>query len=295
MVVGDHELDAMQAAFFEAVKKVPPTRPALAVGKLHPQDLPSPLPVDADCNQNSLRLDHVIHPNLFVTCVQDQIREGLGQPPAGKARKLIVEFLDDRRNRRCRKRMPDKLLGDRLHLPRRNALNIHLRKRRKQRFVRTLIALEQLGGEPSLAVLRDTKLDLSKPRHEPSRIIARPVAESAFRAFALFRAHGFRHLGFEHFLQYVPEQLLEPLPIRQKRLFRYLYASSIFELGHGGLLLWSGSRNNHRTYHDRRTLKARLKILLNLQHTTARSCLPHSTHESPVLLAASNRSGLRPS
>ncbi|MGH8513910.1 MAG: hypothetical protein ACREV8_08200, partial [Gammaproteobacteria bacterium] len=42
-------------------------------------------------------------------------------------------------------------------------------------------------------------------------------------------------------------------------------------LGHGGLLLWSGSRNNRRSYHDRRDPKARLKILQNYPHTTPKS------------------------
>ena len=100
VVVGDDELDAMKTSLLEADQEIPPTRPALAVRKLHTQDLPPPFPVDADRDQNRLRLNHVIHPHLFVTRVEDQIRKRLTKPPARKAGELVVELLHDRRNRR---------------------------------------------------------------------------------------------------------------------------------------------------------------------------------------------------
>ena len=49
-------------------------------------------------------------------------------------------------------------LGDGFHLPRRHPLHVHLRQRRHQRPLRTLIALEQLGREPPGSVLRHPQL-----------------------------------------------------------------------------------------------------------------------------------------
>jgi hypothetical protein len=46
------------------------------------------------------------------------------------------------------------LLGDRLHLPGRDALDVHLGQHRHQRLLRALIALEQLGREAALPILR---------------------------------------------------------------------------------------------------------------------------------------------
>ena len=78
MIVGHDKFAAMQTARLEPEQKIPPARPALAVGKLHAQDLAAPFPVDADRDQNRLRLNHVIHPDLFVTRVKDQIGEDFG-------------------------------------------------------------------------------------------------------------------------------------------------------------------------------------------------------------------------
>ncbi|GEM_PF-2869021 len=89
----------MQAALLEAGEKVPPTRPALAVGEVDAQDLAAPFPVDADCNQDGLRMDHVIHPNFFVTRIEDQIGKRLLKPPTRKTRKFAVELLHNRGDR----------------------------------------------------------------------------------------------------------------------------------------------------------------------------------------------------
>jgi len=53
-----------------------------------------------------LRLDHVIRPHLFAARIEDQIGKRFTKLPAGEARTLIVRLLDNRRNRRGRKRMP---------------------------------------------------------------------------------------------------------------------------------------------------------------------------------------------
>jgi hypothetical protein len=45
VIVGDHELDAMEAARLEPRKEVPPARPALTIGELDRQDLAAAVPV----------------------------------------------------------------------------------------------------------------------------------------------------------------------------------------------------------------------------------------------------------
>ena len=44
MIVRDYEFDAGQASLAKTQKKVAPARPALAVGKLHGEDLPATFP-----------------------------------------------------------------------------------------------------------------------------------------------------------------------------------------------------------------------------------------------------------
>lgn len=57
--------------------------------------------------------------------------------------------------------MAHQFLRDLLHLPCGDALHVHLGQRRNQRLLRSLIALEQLGREPSLAILGNLELDLA--------------------------------------------------------------------------------------------------------------------------------------
>ena len=62
--------------------------------------------------------------------------------------------------------MSDQLLGDRIHFAGRHALHVHLRERCNERLLRTLLTLEQLGGEPTLPVLRNPQFDLADPRDQ---------------------------------------------------------------------------------------------------------------------------------
>ena len=84
--------------------------------------------------------------------------------------------------------MAAQLLGNRLNLARRNALHVHLCQRRHQRSLRALIALEQFGREPALAILRHAQLELADPGDQRPAVIARTVAQTARRPLALLGA-----------------------------------------------------------------------------------------------------------
>ena len=97
--------------------------------------------------------------------------------------------------------MTTQLLGDRLHLARRNPLHIHLRQRRHQCPLWTLIALEQLGRESPRTILRNAQFELAYPRDQRSAVITRPIAQPVCAPLALLGTQRLRHLRFEHLLE----------------------------------------------------------------------------------------------
>ncbi len=131
--------------------------------------------------------------------------------------------------------MPDQLLRDRLHLARGYPLYVHLRQRRNQRLLRTLIPLEQLGGEPSLPVLRHAELDLADARDQRARVVARTVAEPALAALALAGAQGLRHLRLERLLQHRAHDRLQEILLRGQKGLDLGQRRPQLLYGHGGL------------------------------------------------------------
>lgn len=73
---------------------------------------------------------------------ENQVSCILGKRAAGKGLQAFVEPLVDGRDCRGREGVAAKLPPDRLNLPRRDALHIHLRQARHQRPFRALVALE---------------------------------------------------------------------------------------------------------------------------------------------------------
>jgi hypothetical protein len=73
--------------------------------------------------------------------------------------------------------MADQFLGDLRHLPRRDALHVHLRKCRYQRLLGALVALQQLSREAPLAILRHPQFQLADTGDQRARIVAGAVAE----------------------------------------------------------------------------------------------------------------------
>jgi len=97
-----------------------------------------------------------------------------------------------------------------------------------QRLLRALIALEQLGREPSLPVLRHLQLDLADPGDQRACVVAGPIAEPSFAPLPLLRAERLRHLGFQRLLHGGLDQRLEELLARRQKLFDGRYIVLIF-------------------------------------------------------------------
>ena len=185
MIVGHDKFNAMQTARLQPEQEIAPARPALAVGELDRQHLAAAVPVDADRDQHRLAGDHAGLAHPLIARVEDQIGEGFGQGPPGKLRQARIQPLVHGADRGSRKAVAAQLLGDRLHFAGRNPLHVHLRQRRHQRPLRALIAFEQLGRKPPGSILRYPQLQLADPRDQGPPVIARPVALSARRPFAL--------------------------------------------------------------------------------------------------------------
>ena len=119
------------------------------------------------------------------------------------------------------KACPHSFLGDRLHLPRRDALDppVRLRRRRAgshlgqarhERLLGALVALERLGREAPVPVLRHPQLRLADPGHQRPAVVARAVAEPAGAALALGGTQRVGHLGLQHLLQHRAHDLAQP-------------------------------------------------------------------------------------
>ena len=73
MVVGDDELHAVEPPGFKAGDEGRPARARLSIRELHAQDLAPALAVDPDRDEDRLRLDHPVEPDLLVPRIEDQI------------------------------------------------------------------------------------------------------------------------------------------------------------------------------------------------------------------------------
>ena len=112
--------------------------------------------------------------------------------------------------------MAAQLLGDRLHLSGRDPLHIHLRQRRHQGLFRALVAFEQLGREPAVAILRHAQLELADAGDEGARVIAGAIAKPGARALALLGPDRVGHLGFQHLLHHRANNLAQALGALRK-------------------------------------------------------------------------------
>ena len=165
MIVGDDELDAMEAAPAQLDEEILPRRAAFAVGHLDGQDLTAPVPIDPDGDQHGLAHHHAALAHLLVAGVEDEVGEGFGERALGKGVEAFVQALVNGGDGGGREGVAAQLLGDRLDLAGRDALHVHLRQRRHERLLGALIALEELGREPAVPVLRHAQSSL------PTRVI----------------------------------------------------------------------------------------------------------------------------
>ena len=131
--------------------------------------------------------------------------------------------------------MPAQLLGDRLHLPGRDALDVHLGQGRHQRLLGALVALEQLGREAPVPVLRHPQLELADPGDQGAAVVARAVAEPAGAALALGGAERVGHLGLQHLLQHRAHDLAQPVGVALQQLLDGGDGRLSLGHGHGGV------------------------------------------------------------
>ena len=110
--------------------------------------------------------------------------KGLGKGALGKGREAFVQALVDGGDGGGREGMAAEFLGDRLHLPFRDALHVHLRQGRNQRLLGALVAFEEFGREAAVAVLRHAQFELAHPGDKSAGVIAGAVAEPSSRALA---------------------------------------------------------------------------------------------------------------
>jgi hypothetical protein len=125
------------------------------------------------------------------------------------------------------------LFGDRLDLPRRHALNVHLGQRRHERLLRALITLEQLGREPTGAVLRHPQLQLADAGDQRARVVPRTVAEPRRRPLALLGGQRLGHLGFQELLQDRLDQRPQKVLVGCQQCLHFLKRRSKLASGHG--------------------------------------------------------------
>ena len=81
----------------------------------------------------------------FSKRVEDEVGKGLFEGAAGKCLEAFVQTLVDRGNGGGREGMAAEFLGDRLDLPGRDALHVHLGQSRHERLFGALITLEELS------------------------------------------------------------------------------------------------------------------------------------------------------
>ncbi len=190
-----------------------PARARLPVRELHAEQLASPFPVDPDGHEHGLGLNHPVQPDLLVARIEDEVGVRLLQPAVGKALQQGIQAAVDPADGAGRERVAAQLLRDGLHLAGRHALDVHLRERTDQGFLRALVPVEELGREPALAVARDPQFQLPDPRHQPPTVVPRPIADAPGRPFAGLRPEGLGHVGLQHLLERLLHQSLQQLAV----------------------------------------------------------------------------------
>ena len=205
----------------------------LSAGEFDAEDVAAAVPADADGDQHRLRADDAAVAHLLVAGVEDEVRHRFVELALGEGGERLVEALVDPRDGRRRDAVAAQLLGDRLDLACRDALDVHLRQGAHQRLLGALVTFEQLGGEASFAVAGDAQLELADAGHETARIVAGAVAEPVRRAFPGGGGQRSRHLLLQDLLQEVLEQETKPVPpVVLEKAFQFYDCG--FTLGVGG-------------------------------------------------------------
>jgi hypothetical protein len=156
MMVGDDQIHVGEAAALEPGEEVRPAALRLAIPQLQAQDLAAPLFVDPGRQQGAARA----HPPVFAHLDDERIHEHEGVARAAQIALIPgcherVEPLAQLGDRGLGELPPTQLFGDVRHFARGNAVDDHLHQRQDERLFTALVAGEELGGEATLAHLRD--------------------------------------------------------------------------------------------------------------------------------------------
>ena len=173
----------------------------LASGQLHAEHLAPAFPVNAERNEHRLGLDHPVEPDLLVPRIEDHIRIRFLEAALGKAPEQLIQPFVDPADRARRERVPAQLLGDRLDLARRHALDVHLGQRAHERLLRPLVSVEELGREPALPVTGHPQLQLPNARDQTAAVVPRPIPGPIRRALTGPGPHRLGHLRLQHLLE----------------------------------------------------------------------------------------------
>jgi hypothetical protein len=201
--------------------------------RLDPQHAAPAVPADRHRDQHRLAADDPCLPHPLVAGIQDQVGVGLLEAAAGELGQAHIQPLVDRADAGGGEAVTAQLLGDRLDLPRRDPLHVHLGQSRHQRPLRTLVALEQLGGKPAVTILRHTQLQLADPRHQRSIVVPGPIAEPFVRPLTFGRADRLGHLGLQHLLQRRAHERPDKIRVRRDQRLEISNPSRTILCGHG--------------------------------------------------------------
>ncbi len=238
MVVTYHEIYAPQSTPFKSEQKVFPTRRTLPVGHFHAEHLAPAFPIDSDGYEHCSGSDHGVLPHFLIPRVQDQIGIFTVKLSAAKAPQFLVELLIEAAYRTRAKTVSAELFADCFDLPRRYALDVHLGERSHQRLFAALIAFENLGGKPSVAVLGNSQLELSHPRNQVARVVAASIARAPFDSFSLLRPDCFAHFGLQELLDHRAHNRTQKLAVFGHHRFDLSGRPVILLSGHGSIFSW---------------------------------------------------------
>ena len=126
MIVAHHITHAAQAALLQLTEDRTPTGFRLTLCNPAAQHFAITLLADADGHQNPLADHRAAPPNLLITRVEDQVRIRFGERPRTPLVDLRVQLRGQRRDLALAHFQAAKRFGNRAHLARGNALDIHL-------------------------------------------------------------------------------------------------------------------------------------------------------------------------
>ena len=207
VVVGGHEVNAFQAALLELGEELSPARFRLAVGELEAQYLATTVIGDSNRYQHArVARPTVLPPDLEIYGVDYQKGMAPVQRPVAKGIHHRIQPAAEIRHHRLGEAPPAKLLGHKLYLARRHAVDHHLHHGQKQSLLAPLITLEHGGAEfAAVSMSGNTQGYGPDPRCHVPFPEAVPVSRAPVAALVAGRPDLLGRLG----LQYLVENRLQ--------------------------------------------------------------------------------------